>query len=67
MSAVNNWGAVNTWVSTVVPVYTQTFTGIQKAAEFTGITKLYGFTGTITELQTFSGTAKAASFLGVTE
>jgi hypothetical protein len=50
-----------------LPVYTQTFTGIQKAAEFTGTTKLYGFTGTITELQTFSGTAKAASFLGVTE
>jgi hypothetical protein len=67
MSAVNNWDSVNTWVSTVAPVYTQAFTGIQKAAEFTGTTKLYGFTGTITELQTFSGTAKAASFLGVTE
>jgi hypothetical protein len=57
----------NPSVTLGLPVYTQTFTGIQKAAEFTGTTKLYGFTGTITELQTFSGTAKAASFLGVTE
>jgi hypothetical protein len=57
----------NPSVTLGLPVYTQTFTGIQKTAEFTGTTKLYGFTGTITELQTFSGTAKAASFLGVTE
>jgi hypothetical protein len=57
----------NPSVTLGLPVYTQTFKGIQKAAEFTGTTKLYGFTGTITELQTFSGTAKAASFLGVTE